>query len=471
MVDPENQDDYDNIHSQFMKEACGSLGISRMGTSVEDIAREVWSKIDGGVLERLNDPEALIGFVCTQVNSHVKTHRVLFRNDTFNVHDLRMDGRFNWEDFEHNFLAAWRVSVFKQIGLSIRDRLRDLVLTPALTHMKGPDGYLAVSEMFYRGVMQRTRAAIAIALGGTGIGVKSLGWGATFYGQSSEYREALDEIDSNWSKWCSGDCEKRDHYDSLPDNLCGIWGYVAYAETRCGGDMKRAYKNMSSICTVSGKKIKVLDWGPTFYGTTTEFRERLKEVEEMWDLWTKGKSAMRPSYTTLPQRLKGVGGKIAYAIFRCDDDLRAASNNMASLCRAAGEDFRVLEWGESEGGKASTRLAELIEARKAARLNSEEPVEHRKIRSLEELEKWRIDPNAKRAKYHALFGDQMIIFERELSPVRYAEERTALKPEPHEVLVILPTGRVTKISRDLLVTQAKFDESMRWLAFDDQWDD
>ena len=219
-------------------------------------------------------------------------------------------------------------------------------------NLQGIWGYVAYAEACTGGNMLEAHLKMSAACRAAGVDFRKLRWGNQFKGTTSEYRVGIQQVAESFPAWCAAAPAIKDRYVELPASLKGIWGYIAYAEAAAGGDMLKAFVQMSALCGAAGVDFQDLGWGRQFPGSSADFREELGLVLNLLSVPARGEVSGVEHFSLLPDGLRGILGYIAYAEVRTDGDMSKASVRMKALCEAAGLSFDALGWGCRFSGTA-----------------------------------------------------------------------------------------------------------------------
>ena len=123
----------------------------------------------------------------------------------------------------------------------------------------GQEGYLKIADTYFKGNMRGAFETISSLL--SSVLFKKLGW-QYFKGTTSEFKELKNQI--------------LDEAGELKKEYIGQeTGYLQFADTYYGGEMKKAFENASSV--LSSVLFKKLGW-QAFFGTTSEFKELKNQI-------------------------------------------------------------------------------------------------------------------------------------------------------------------------------------------------
>ena len=196
--------------------------------------------------------------------------------------DARTFNRWTLLKFQATSPDAWRELYIGCLRRAVLpSEAAEEFLLRALRHRKGEvegiKGYLRVATLLFSGNMKKAYERMSALSSAAGMEMQELSWGNQFNGSAQEFREGVKTVGEKWGAWIGGSAAKEEKFSALPaGGLRGIWGYVAYAEAACGGDMLKAFMRMSALSSAAGMEMQELSWGPAFQGTAAEFREGVK---------------------------------------------------------------------------------------------------------------------------------------------------------------------------------------------------
>ncbi|MCI5066547.1 hypothetical protein MRY87_12560 [bacterium] len=254
---------------------------------------------------------------------------------------------FSEREIADFFITSLRMKMLQACEVSPQDILHTVLSDQEIApQIYGAHGYRRVATLLFGGNMFVAHQEVSKFCKANQISFQSLGWPSSFKGTATHYREKLRWIKKEFSHLTAIECPPQSEtFSKLPESLKGPWGYIAYAEAEYGGDMKKAFQNMSALCKAAGVDFKDLKWPAQFQGISSEYRKYIKEFSEHFATHTKQECpAQENRYTELPLHLKGPWGYIAYAEAKCGGSMGKAFINMSALCKAAGVDFKALDW-------------------------------------------------------------------------------------------------------------------------------
>ena len=157
--------------------------------------------------------------------------------------------KLGWKQFQGT------TSEFKELKNQILDEAGEL----KEEYIGQETGYSQFADTYYGGEM--TRAFINASSVLSSVLFKKLGW-QYFQGTTSEFKELKNQI--------------LDEAGELKEEYIGQeTGYLQFADTYYGGEMRRAFINASSV--LSSVLFKKLGW-QQFQGTTSEFKELKNQI-------------------------------------------------------------------------------------------------------------------------------------------------------------------------------------------------
>ncbi|MCI5065217.1 hypothetical protein MRY87_05800 [bacterium] len=270
--------------------------------------------------------------------------------------DLGWPSQFKGTSSEYREEIRWVKENFSSLTAADECVPQEEPFTEIPTNLRGLWGYIAFAEAKYGGDMQRAFMNMSALCKAAGMNFKMLGWPSKFNGNSSTYRQEIHWLKQNFSSLVSEECPIQGKRCAvLPKFLKGLWGYIAFAEAEYGGDMQKAFSNMSALCKAAGLEFKELGWPNQFHGNSRTYRRKIRWLSENFSSLTEKKCrSQQKTFRALPKSLRGVWGCVAFAEVEYDGDMQKAFSNMSALCKAANLDFQELEWPSQFHGSSTT---------------------------------------------------------------------------------------------------------------------
>ncbi|MCB0318093.1 MAG: hypothetical protein KDD56_05000, partial [Bdellovibrionales bacterium] len=133
-------------------------------------------------------------------------------------------------DWAKMWIACVRSYLLKEIR---KDSVNEILLNilqdeGQIANIKGIFGYRAIATLFSNGSMKKAYLQMSALCKALNLEFKDLEWGNAYHGRSQEFREELKFLKANWNTLIAADTKPKDKYTSLPENLKGIFGYIAY---------------------------------------------------------------------------------------------------------------------------------------------------------------------------------------------------------------------------------------------------
>ena len=127
---------------------------------------------------------------------------------------------------------------------------------------KGSDGYALFAEKYFEDDMLKAYLNVSAVLGGGSRLMKQLDW-QQYQGQVSGFNELREKI-------LNEDGSIREEYKEMD-------GYAKFTKEHFEGDMKKAYKNVSSVLGGGSRLMKQLDW-QAYQGQVSDFNKLREKV-------------------------------------------------------------------------------------------------------------------------------------------------------------------------------------------------
>ena len=185
---------------------------------------------------------------------------------------------------------------------------------------KGSDSYVSFAEKYFAGDMKKAYINVSAVLGGGSRLMKQLDW-QQYQGQVSDFNKLREKV-------LNEDGSIREEYK-------GSDGYVLFAEKYFGGDMKKAYQNVSAVLGGGSRLMKQLAW-QVYQGQVSDFNKLRDKILN--------------SDGSIKEEYKGSDGYASFTKKYFEGDMLKAYQNVSAVLGGVREMRRLnIGWKQFQG--------------------------------------------------------------------------------------------------------------------------